>query len=47
VALRDKALRPNHIGEFWARGKVIGGSSASNGMVCNRGNREDYDALEH
>ena len=36
-----KPFGPNHIGEFWVRGKVIGGSSAINGMVCNRGNRED------
>lgn len=32
--------------EFWARGKVIGGSSSINGLVYNRGQRADYDELE-
>ena len=37
---------PNQRSEFWTRGRVIGGSSSINGMVYNRGNRDDYDELE-
>jgi len=32
--------------EIWARGKMLGGSSAINGMVWIRAGREDYDELE-
>jgi choline dehydrogenase len=31
--------------EVWARGKLLGGSSAVNGMVWTRGQPEDYDSL--
>ncbi|MET0378795.1 MAG: GMC family oxidoreductase N-terminal domain-containing protein, partial [Spongiibacteraceae bacterium] len=30
----------------WVRGKTLGGSSSVNGMMYNRGQPEDYDALE-
>lgn len=31
--------------EVWVRGKTLGGSSAVNGMVYNRGQRADWDAV--
>lgn len=37
---------PERQQEYWVRGKTLGGSSALNGMVYNRGQRADYDALE-
>ena len=32
--------------ELWMRGKTLGGSSAVNGMVYNRGTQPDWDGLE-
>lgn len=32
--------------QFWARGKMLGGSSSINGMVYMRGHPEDYEAWE-
>jgi choline dehydrogenase-like flavoprotein len=32
--------------QIWIRGKMLGGSSAINGMVWNRGVADDYDGLE-
>jgi len=32
--------------QSWARGKVLGGSSAVNGLVYNRGAKPDWDELE-
>ncbi|HZV11340.1 MAG TPA: GMC family oxidoreductase N-terminal domain-containing protein, partial [Novosphingobium sp.] len=37
--------RSNGVAEIWARGRVLGGSSAVNGMVYVRGARADFDAL--
>jgi len=40
----EKATRfPGSLPESWVRGKVLGGSSAVNGMVYHRGQPEDYD----
>jgi len=36
---------PTRQGEQWVRGRTLGGSSAINGMVYNRGQPADYDAL--
>ena len=40
--------KPGAVGpkEVWARGRMLGGSSAINGMVWNRGVAEDYDQIE-
>lgn len=37
---------PTGVIEQWARGRVIGGSTAINGLVWNRGWAQDYDAIE-
>ena len=37
---------PRRQTEAWVRGKTLGGSSAVNGLVYNRGQHADYDALE-
>jgi choline dehydrogenase-like flavoprotein len=40
-----RPIGPNHKVEQWVRGKTLGGSSAVNGLVYNRGHRADYDEL--
>lgn len=37
---------PKNQVEYWARGKMLGGSSSVNGMVYNRGSQADFDNLE-
>src|SRR3954467_12518212 len=36
---------PGGVEEHWGGGRVLGGSSAVNGMIYNRGSAADYDAL--
>jgi choline dehydrogenase len=38
-------IGPSRKVEQWARGRVLGGSSAINGMVYNRGSAADYDGI--
>jgi choline dehydrogenase len=40
-----RPIGPSRNVEEWVRGRVLGGSSAVNGMVYNRGDRADYDAM--
>ncbi|MDT7767507.1 MAG: choline dehydrogenase, partial [Mycobacterium sp.] len=40
-----RPIGPNNKVEQWVRGKTLGGSSAVNGQVYNRGHRADYDEL--
>lgn len=42
---RTKTFGKANIYEEWARGKTLGGSSAINGMVYNRGTQPDWDGL--
>ncbi|MCV7302229.1 GMC family oxidoreductase N-terminal domain-containing protein [Mycobacterium barrassiae] len=40
-----RPIGPSNNVEHWVRGRVLGGSSAVNGMVYNRGSASDYDDL--
>jgi choline dehydrogenase len=41
----QQPFAPKFQDETWVRGKVLGGSSAINGLVYNRGNQPDFDHL--
>jgi choline dehydrogenase len=40
-----RPIGPSRKVEEWVRGRTLGGSSAVNGMIYNRGSAADYDAL--
>ncbi|CAM3131601.1 GMC family oxidoreductase [Mycobacterium colombiense] len=40
-----RPIGPSQNSEQWVRGRTLGGSSAVNGMIYNRGSAVDYDAL--
>ena len=40
-----RPIGPSNNVEQWVRGRVLGGSSAINGMLYNRGGAPDYDTL--
>lgn len=40
-----RPIGPSNLVEQWTRGRMLGGSSAINGMVYNRGSAADYDAM--
>jgi len=41
----QQTFPPKYQKEMWVRGKVLGGSSAINGLVYNRGNQPDFEHL--
>ena len=45
-AFATEPFGPTNRVEIWARGKTLGGSSAVNGMVYNRGTQPDWDSIE-
>jgi choline dehydrogenase-like flavoprotein len=44
-AFPTEPFGPKNQVEIWARGKTLGGSSAVNGMVYNRGTQPDWDSI--
>ncbi|MDJ1371232.1 GMC family oxidoreductase [Gulosibacter molinativorax] len=41
-----KPFGPHNTTEQWWRGHIVGGSTTTNGLVWNRGWKQDYDSLE-